>query len=438
MEKTIKAELWDKMQYLFRNFYDRMVHCVQYYDGEIDINILKQVLVWTTEKTPVLHSSFHGNVVEPYWTVEDYTIDDILTVKLDLDDFEEQIDKFVCQMIPVESKVQYQFGVFSNKDGKWAMVMVVNHMCMDGGDFKYFMKKLAENYNKKLKGERGFEIKTGSRSYDEVYSKLNEEETEYAKGLYKNISAVKDEHHFPLTESRPDDKTMICKKKISADLFNAFRKIGKTMGVTVNDLMLTVYVRALYEVGMFKEDESLAIPCMVDLRRHIVDGGANTGLTNHTGFMICNTQVKGETINDTLIEVLRSVKKSKYDPYMGLYSLPLLKLAYSIFPYLISETAIKMGYLNPLIGMSNIGVLDDKALQMGDSHIIDGWMTGGVKYKPYMQLALTSLCGEVTMTIAIRGNEEDKKIVSGFFDMIIENINDFIKLNKNRMDEIEF
>lgn len=40
--------------------------------------------------------------------------------------------------------------------------MIVNHMCMDGGDFKYFMKKLAENYNKLLDGERDLDIKTAA------------------------------------------------------------------------------------------------------------------------------------------------------------------------------------------------------------------------------------------------------------------------------------
>ena len=70
MPELIKAEMWDKMQYLFRNYYDRMVHCVQYYDGLIDIKVLKTVLVYMTEKVPVLHSSFHGNVIEPYWTVD--------------------------------------------------------------------------------------------------------------------------------------------------------------------------------------------------------------------------------------------------------------------------------------------------------------------------------------------------------------------------------
>ena len=42
MPELIKAEMWDKMQYLFRNYYDRMVHCVQYYDGPIDVKVLKR------------------------------------------------------------------------------------------------------------------------------------------------------------------------------------------------------------------------------------------------------------------------------------------------------------------------------------------------------------------------------------------------------------
>jgi len=431
MAKILKAEMWDKMQYLFRNFYDRMVHCVQYYDGLIDPDVLKRVIVFTTEKVPVLHSSFKSNVIDPYWEVEDYKVSDILTVR-ESTDLEADINAFICQSIPVESNVQYKMALF-NKDGRSVLCMIVNHMCMDGGDFKYFMKKLAENYNKLLDGERDLDIKTGSRSYDQVYSKLTPEEEEVARGLYKNISQVKDEHYFPLTPSSPSDVTRICRRKVGTKLFADFRKIGKALGVTVNDLMLAFYVRSLYEIGMFRDDERLTIPCMVDLRRHIVDGGVHTGLTNHTGFMQCSTERKGETINDTLIEVLRSVRKSKDDPYMGLYSLPLLKLAYTIFPYIISEQAIKIGYLNPLIGMSNIGVMDDRALKMGDANIVDGFMTGAVKYKPYMQLALTSLLGDITMTIAIRGNDEDEKIVERFFDMIIANMNSFVELNRAKL-----
>ncbi|MCR4661869.1 MAG: hypothetical protein K5765_07750 [Clostridia bacterium] len=428
MAKILKAEIWDKMQFLFRDFYDRMVHCVQIYDAPIDVEAMKQVLIWTTEKTPVLHSSFKVNAVEPYWEVEDYTINDILTVDLNVDNLYDAIDSFITKTIPIESNVQYKFAIYS--DGTYyAIAMIVNHMCMDGGDFKYFMKKLAENYNKQINKDHSFSIKTGSRGMEEVYSNLTDEEKEIAKNLYKNISAVKDEHRFPLTEKSDKDKTMILRSKIEEESFLKIKNIGKNLGVTINDLMLAFYIRSLYEIGKFNDDEKLSIPCMVDLRRHIVESGQNTGLTNHTGFMVVSVDNKGETINDTLINVIRSVRKSKDDPFIGLYSLPLLKLAYAVFPHIISETAIKIGYMNPLIGMSNIGLLNPTLLKLGDANLIDGFMTGAVKYKPYMQLALTTLNNVVTMTIAIKGNDEDKKVVEEFFEIIKKNVATFIETN---------
>ena len=145
--------------------------------------------------------------------------------------------------------------------------------------------------------------------------------------------------------------------------------------------------------------------------------------------MQCSVDGVGATLNDTLIKVLRSVRKSKHDKFMGLYSLPLLKLAYTIFPYAISETGIKIGYLNPLIGMSNIGVLNPELLTMGDAVPVDGFMTGAVKYKPYMQLALASMNGELTMTIAIRGNDDDKILVEKFFSILMRNVRTFISDN---------
>ena len=33
------------------------------------------------------------------------------------------------------------------------------------------------------------------------------------------------------------------------------------------------------------------------------------------------------------------------------------------------------------------------------------------------------------MTIAIRGNDDDKKIVEKFFDLIVENVKEFDRLN---------
>ena len=107
---------------------------------------------------------------------------------------------------------------------------------------------------------------------------------------------------------------------------------------------------------------------------------------------------------------------------MGLYGLPLLNLGYSILPHAASEGVIKIGYTNPLLAMSNIGILEHDKLALEGHEPFEGFMTGAVKYKPYVLLSATSLRKEITLSMCVRGNEEDKKIVERFFDLIEKSI----------------
>lgn len=53
---------------------------------------------------------------------------------------------------------------------------------------------------------------------------------------------------------------------------------------------------------------------------------------------------------------------------------------------------------------------------------IDGFMTGAVKYKPHVLLSATSLNGELTLSMCVRGNEKGKTVVEKFFDLMKKNI----------------
>lgn len=413
MSEILRAEMWDKMQYLFRNYYDRMMHCVLYFDGIIDEKLFKKALKFQIDKTPVLHSVYHNNFIKPYWVVKPYSIDDALIVRESFD-LERDVDEFITQRIPIKSNVQLKIALF-NRNGKTTFCMVLNHMCFDGGDLKYFVTRLCANYTKLASGDQNMYIKGGSRAYDRIYSTMSEEDKRVAKGLYKNISTVKDKHYFPLTPASAEDKNRVIKYIMPAEKFNAMRKAGKGIGFTVNDILLAVYVRALFEFCKFDPSNTLTIPCMVDLRRHLKEAGAETGLTNHTGFMPCTVHGVGKDIGETLDKVKEAMRANKEDKFLGLYSLPLLHLAYAVFPHAISEWAIKLGYNNPLIGMSNIGSIVPEDYSMGGIKPYDGFYTGAIKGKPFMQLALTTFNGAVTFSIAICGNDRDEKIVRDFF-----------------------
>lgn len=419
MGRRLNAELWDKMHYLFRDFNDRMVHVELEYDFEIDIDALKTVIICFFEKAPVLHSSFVDNHVSPYWEVRDYRIDEVLTVSRP-DDLESAKNEFLTQCIPPESNIQMKVAVFFH-EGKTTLCVVENHMCMDGGDFKYFMKALCKNYSDYV--ERGIspiDLREGTRSYESVYEDFSPEEKEMAKNLYKNVCA-KDTHKFPLTPDDAADKSFIVKRKISEEKFLRIRQVGKAHEATVNDMLVAAYFYSLYELANYNPYDSVTISCAIDLRRHIKDN-SDHGITNHTAFMQCNIPERGADIFTTLKYVIRSATQFKEDKYMGLYGLPLLNFGYKILPHAASEEIIKIGYSNPLLAMSNIGILEADKLALAGHEPVDGYMTGAVKYKPYVLLSATSLRNVLTLSMCVRGNDEDKKIVEKFFDLLEKSI----------------
>lgn len=419
MERKLNAELWDKMHYLFRDFNDRMVHVELNYDFEIDIEALKTVLICFFEKAPVLHSKFVDNHLSTHWEVMPYNINDVVTVAYP-DNVKEAVEEFLTQYIPPESHLQMKVAVFF-KDGKTTLCIVENHMCMDGGDLKYFVKALCKNYNDYVNEHKSpIGLRTGSRSYEEVYSSFSPTETRMAKNLYKNVCA-KDDHSFPLTNNSISDVSFIARRKIDEERFKKIKAVGKKHGATINDMLVTAYFYSLYELAGYNPYDAVTISCAIDLRRHIKDTG-DMGITNHTAFMQCNIPERGRDIFQTLNYVVRSVNKFKNDKFMGLYGLPLLKFGYSILPHTASEEVIKIGYSNPLLAMSNIGILEADKLALSGHEPTDAFMTGAVKYKPYVLLSATSYKNVVTLSMCVRGNEQDKKIVNTFFDLMEKNL----------------
>ena len=413
------------MHYLFRDFNDRMVHVELRYDYEIDVEALKTVLICFFEKAPVLHASFTDNHVRPYWTVNDYTIDDVLTVKdVDEKDLDGEIDEFLTQCIPPEAQLQMQVALF-RYGGKSALCIVENHMCMDGGDFKYFMNALCKNYTDYVEKKISpIDLKTGTRSYESVYEDFSPGDKHMAKSLFKNINA-KDDHAFPLTADNIRDKSFIARRTLPASMFDPIKAAGKARGATINDMFTAAYFHSVYELADFNREESICISCAIDLRRHIADS-SDTGITNHTAWMQCRVPRCGKDVFETLKYTVESVNGFKSDRFIGLHGLPLLSLGYKILPHAASEEIVKIGYSNPLMAMSNIGILDARKLALCGNEPTEGFMSGAVKYKPYALLSVTSLRKAFTFSMCVRGNDEDRRIVERFFDILEKNINALI------------
>lgn len=423
MARRLNAELWDKMHYLFRDFNDRMVHVELKYDFIPDIDALKTVLICAFEKAPVLHSRFVDNKLSTHWEVMPYKIDDVFSV-IYPDDIEKAVDGFLTQYISPTESIQMKVALFI-KDGKSTLCMVENHMCMDGGDLKYFLQEFCENYSKYVsEGISPIHFRTGSRSYDDVYSGFSKTEAGVARRLFKNINA-RDDHKFPLTPDNIRDESFIARKKFSEDVLKKLKAKGKELGATINELLLASYFFSIYELAGYPASDTVMISNAIDLRRHM-NSVDNKGFTNHTSWMQCAIPERGKDIFETIKYVVLSSNKFKKDKFMGLYGLPLLNFGYNVLPHGVSEEIIKIGYSNPLMAMSNIGILNGQHFAFCGHEPTDAFMSGAVKYKPFVLLTATTYKNIITLSMCVRGNDEDKKIVSRFFELMEKNIHTII------------
>lgn len=414
--------MWDKMQYLFRNYYDRTMHAVYRYRGRLDVEALKAAYMSVLSGIDVLHSTFAKNPIRPYWEVnEDYTTDDFFTFA-ETDDVAGALDRFVTSEVSPFGKVQFRAALIRGADEDvWAVIC--NHMCFDGSDLRYFNMKVAESYSKYLtSGDPSVEIKAGTRSADQVYSKMSEEDKKHALSLYKNVSTVENRIVFPFGEDDETLRSRLILRKFPANDFLKMKARGKAMGATVNDIIVAAYFRALFDT-VDTGGKTLTVPCMYDLRRYV--GGASEGLTNMIGFMPCSLNAVGKDMDETVELVKAALKPAKEDRFTGLYSLPLLKLAYKVFPHVLAEFAIKLGYTNPYIGMSNIGLINPVEFRLGDYEPYDAFYSGAIKFKPYMQLALTTFRNEITFSIGVRVTDKEQLVFENFLKKVTDELYSF-------------
>lgn len=410
-----KAEMWDKMQYLFRNYYDRMIHVACKVHGKIEYEALVKALDILVYKVDILRCSFVANPIFPHWKLNEiYDVRDIVTV-IQSNNIERDIDKSICMFIPVDSKFQLRVNLIDAGEEN-AITMVFNHMCTDGGDSKYLMGKLTELYADIVNGGDGskVQIKEGRRDGMQIYDRMSPDKKKRAQKLYKNISQSKVNVEFPFAASLENEieEVKLFRIRLEPSVTEKLNAARKKSNATYNDVFLAAFFRTLYRY-LDKKHKVLNIVSMMDLRRYC-GSGDTLGVTNMTGFAPCDIEMSDESFLVTLDNVKRRMEQNKMDEFMGLYSIPLLKLAYQVFPHFLSEKAIKIGYQNPLIGMSNIGILEHDKFSFANTELLDCFMTGAAKYKPYMQLTATTYGKTMTFCIAEKCTDRDGFILSQF------------------------
>ncbi len=417
--RTIKAELYDRIHNIIGSYNDRMIHLYFEYDRPIDGRVLGAALEALVSQAPVFGSSFKKGVIRHRWIVREHTTDELLTV-VRCDDPRAAAYLFLCAEIPKTDRLQLKAGLFT--DGEVSVLaMIANHMCVDARDFIYFAGVLCRAYDELGSGGSAEGVlKNGSRGYRGLYRDLSPEDAKKAKRLYHNpISS--DKREFPLTPPSAADATFILRHTVPAECFDGIKSYGKERGGTVNDMILAAFFLAFYDSFGVGADESVTVSSAIDLRRHIKDSSV-TGVTNFSSYLPYKLESKPGGFDEALAAVTDISKRYKTDPFTGLYGLPLLSFGFRAFPAFLGDALVKKFYNNPLIGVSNFGVLEPDRFRLDGSAPVDCFGTGTVKFKPGALISVTTYDKSLSLSMCAKGNDADKYILEGFLDKVSEHL----------------
>ena len=414
--KFILAGPSERQQYFFHAYNDNSVRFVLNYSGIIDSEAMKKTVKTIVNSVDILHGSFFTDAVNAYWRINE-NIDDIHYYHYIRCSGDPSETAYSLSLFPVfaEDKVQLRVWLVQS-DSASSLVVVVSHLCADGGDSKYLLTKIIEGYNMVVTTGNcdALQVKNGSRAPEKLYSELDAKEVLGLVGMVtKQVPKALSLYPFP-TEG--EGTVQYLRKVIPADVMGAARKKAKEVGASANDLLVAALTQAYASLDAIDQTQPISVTSMMDLRRHCKDGESE-GLCNMSGSMpsYMENGVQG-SFEDTLKEVNAQLTAAKNDPYAGLAGMPMIHSVTRTFPVgLLLKTVGKM-YEKASLGLTNLGNITCADYALGGIAPDSGFFGGPVKKKPGMQVAAMSFDGECVLAVCGQFTAEDATLLQSTLD----------------------
>jgi len=409
------AEIFDQVQLLFdlTGFNDHQLHCVLRFESEPDAEVLRKAVILSIEAIPILGTRYVDEGRRPRWeSIDSARFGDACVVART----EMEFDEFITSRIDETRGPQIKVCLLGSDHP--AIALTMNHMVCDAAGFKEYLYFLCEIYAGIIAGPgyRPIAI-AGDRGIRGVLERFG-----MGIKLKSLLSQSKDnnrsgDHRFPLSEGG-DVRPFILIRKLGRERLDAIKGYCRAHGATLNDAALTAYYRCLFRRLALSSGTELRIPVMVDMRRYLGEAGGFGALTNLSSMVITRLEYRpDEGFADTLGRVKAAMDEKK-DRDIGLNGFIKLHLVYTLLPNRTVNLRLRSRLKNPLICMTNVGILDSDRISFGDLRPRDVFMCGSIKHKPHFQLAMSSYDGELTLSSNLYGNASDRERVMSFLDEV--------------------
>lgn len=272
--KTFPAPVNDQWDFLLSTIWNQMIHLVITVGGTLDEERLASAMQSALATEPVLRSRFVDSPV-PCWEELPSLSTAAFFSLLRADDPKAALRHVLLQRIDPRSGPQARLTLI--RGGEDTLVLSVNHTASDACGVREIAARIARSYRESL-GENTLLwpcILPGDRSYAPIFSAYSPAERERARRACGDSSA---EWGIPCI---PGQCRSPCHtwRRIDPGLFLRVRSLSRLEGLTINDLLLSVFFQSVSREIPHTDGRAYPVLTSVDLRR-LVPGVPTPAVAN--------------------------------------------------------------------------------------------------------------------------------------------------------------
>jgi NRPS condensation-like uncharacterized protein len=378
------------------------IQAIMKLDGRLDRSKLLKAIKLSIDAEPV----FGCRIVEndpPYWKRLD-DIDKTVFCTFEETDYPDQaVQRFVESSLSMDTDPMVKMKLISS--GPYdTLCLKINHACCDGTGAKEYLQLLSDIYSSIDRKNGVFVPKPGTRSrkdQDQLFETLGIKDPETAWD--PQLEAPKTLWAFPWQQGKSDIAgTAVCRLPYGQiDKLSAY---GKAKGATINDLLLTAFYRAMFEMSQPQYGVPMDISSTVDLRRYLPNQKTDAIRCFSGGFDTRLVRVADEPFEGTLSRVVPMMKQIKngrpgLQSAVGLERVEKAKFNETLSFY--RTAGQNMSYADKCAPvLSNLSFLSKSPYKFDKYSVTDAYIVPPAVSAPGLLLCISSYNGIITLAVS--------------------------------------
>lgn len=413
---NIKMESFDLMQNFFGSSSEQLIHGMFRFSGRLDESAFIKAVSMSGNAVPLIFCTCRLEESKPFWERREFGGEDVVTiVEAENEEEEGLANALLSSSVDIRNEPQLKMFIIRLPE-RDTLCTIMNHMVTDGSGFKEYMYLLGDIYTYILGGsDKAPDLSPRPRDTAPLYKHYTLSEKLKIFFAKFDLSALKKQKPYKF-DGDPVNP-IFARHTIDKSQFPAIRTFAKRNNATINDIFLAAYARVL---SKRTDNRRIVLPCPVDLRKFRPEAAGS--VSNLTGSYLCDLNIpETSTFLDTLNQVSEQINSQKQGKGC-IKSVMYMEIVFRMLPFRIYRRIFKNVFTTPLISYSNVGVIDKDHLHFGKLETTFAYLTGAVKYTPYIQLVCSTFDGGINLSCNIYGTSDDKREISSFLRQIADEI----------------